>query len=275
MSNSKGLIIFDTETTGTDRSKDQVIEICVQFGVHDSAQAKVWRLRPNIPISPGAQAVHGIRMEDLIDCPSFSAIAEDLREIIENAHTLVGYNISFDIDILQSEYKRLGQPLLDVSSKYIVDPLRLWQKCEPRTLEMAHRRFAGSTFSEAHTAKADVAATGRVLMGMLKTFGLQEQSWDEIATACSPSEPSWVGPSKHIQWDKEGSLILGFGKHSGRPLGEMAASQDQNYLRWVMTKDFPPHVVDICEKVFEMGPTEFQTWVAQKYGKCPIRIRAN
>src|SRR5947208_1127801 len=71
---------------------------------------------------------------------------------------IVGYNIAFDIDMLQAEYTRIGKPLLDLTGKKIVDALRLWQQCEPRSLQHAHQRFVGNGFAAAHSASADVAA---------------------------------------------------------------------------------------------------------------------
>jgi len=59
------IIVFDVETTGTDNRRDQVIELCVQFGVDPGSPSETWRIKPSVEISPGAQEVHGISMEDL------------------------------------------------------------------------------------------------------------------------------------------------------------------------------------------------------------------
>jgi len=65
------ILIFDTETTGTGKDRDQIIELSIQQGLTDDSPQKTWRIKPNVPISPGAQRVHGITMEDLVDCPPF------------------------------------------------------------------------------------------------------------------------------------------------------------------------------------------------------------
>ena len=158
----KRILVFDVETTGTDKKIDQIIELCIQFGVESAAPSTTWRIRPQVEISPGAQKVHGISAADLEDCPSFADVADEVREIFEEARVLVGYNLSFDIDMLQAEFARLEQPLVDMTGKHIVDPFRLWQQCEPRSLQDAHKRFVGAEFGSAHSASADVAATGRV-----------------------------------------------------------------------------------------------------------------
>lgn len=264
----RSIVVFDVETTGTDKSRDQVIELCVQYGVEADAPSQTWRIEPTVPISPGAQAVHGISAEDLRGCPSFSGVADEIRLIFEEAVVLVGYNISFDIDMLSAEFARLEQPPLDLAGKHIVDAFRLWQKCEPRSLQDAHRRFVGSEFPAAHSATADVAATGRVLRSMVSAFGL-DPSWSTVAQVCEPDRPNWVGPSRHIQWDG-GRVVLGFGRHRGVPIAELASGdvESRGYLSWIINKDFPPHVGEICRFALE-GRTESELveHVKQRWGE--------
>lgn len=183
-------MIFDVETTGTDRIRDQVIELGVQFGLDGGGpgESRVWRIRPSCPIDPGAQAVHGISMEDLEGCPPFAQVAREIRDVIDGARVLIGYNLAFDIEMLQAELERAGLSPVELAGKQLVDPLRLWQRCEPRSLQAAHRRFVGQEFAAAHSASADAAATGRVLRGMLAHFNLAAD-WTAIARVCEARQP--------------------------------------------------------------------------------------
>jgi DNA polymerase-3 subunit epsilon len=258
--------VFDCETTGIDFTRDQVIELCVQHGLEDGARSRTWRIKPGVPIHPAAQAVHGISMAELEHCEPFAAYAQEIAEVFARADVIVGYNLSFDIDMLQAEYTRIAQPLLDLSGKKIVDAFRLWQQCEPRSLQHAHRRFVGDEFAAAHSASADVAATGRVLVGMLQHFNLADHDWQQIASVCDPGRASWVGPSRHLRWEGE-VIVLGFGKHMGAPVHELAAGPDRGFLRWVIEKDFPPHVAEICRAALERPGDEFVAWARQRYGQ--------
>lgn len=264
------IMIFDVETTGIDHARDQVIELCVQYGIRDEeATSRTWRIKPSVAISPGAQAVHGIAMEDLAGCPTFDAVADDIAAAFSAADVLVGYNLAFDIEMIQAEMARLGRAQLELAGKRIVDPLRLWQQCEPRSLQHAHVRFVGNGFEAAHSASADVAATGRVLSGMLQHFKLHEQGWDEIATICDPQPnrwASWVGPSKHLRWEGE-VVVIGFGKYIGTPLHELAAGPDKSFLRWVVDKDFPPHVGEVCRAAMEMKGQQLLAWIKHRFGQ--------
>jgi DNA polymerase III subunit epsilon len=273
------VVVFDVETTGTDRRNDQVIELGVQLGLGDSVEHKTWRFRPDVPIHPGAQAVHGISMAELEGCPSFRDCVDEIAALFDRVEVIIGYNIAFDIDMLQAEYERAGKRPLDFSGKTIVDAFRLWQQCEPRSLQHAHQRFVGDRFTAAHSASADVAATGRVLTGMLRAFGLEQQDWGAIAGLCDPQRATWIGPTRHLRWEG-GVVILGFGKHAGSALHKIAHGPDRSFLRWVMEKDFPPHVIDICRAALELAgrvaadacdavAEPMAAWVRERFGPPP------
>ncbi|MEO8548966.1 MAG: 3'-5' exonuclease [Kofleriaceae bacterium] len=262
------VIIFDCETTGIDFTRDQVIELCVQHGLGETATSRTWRIRPSVPIHPAAQAVHGIALEDLAGCPQFGEYVDEIIQVFAAADVIVGYNISFDIEMLQAELGRLQRAPLDLTSKKLVDAFRLWQQCEPRSLQHAHRRFVGDEFAAAHSASADVAATGRVLVGMLKHFELADRDWHQIASVCDPlpGRASWVGPSRHLRWEGE-AIVIGFGKHAGVPIHELAAGPDRSFLQWVIQKDFPPHVGEVCKHALERSNDELVRWARERFGQ--------
>jgi DNA polymerase-3 subunit epsilon len=269
------IVIFDCETTGTDRLQDQVIELCVQHGLADDAPSQTWRIKPSVPIHPGAQAVHGIALADLEDCPPFTDVADAIARVFAEADVIVGYNLAFDIDMLQAEYTRSGKPLLDLLGKKVVDAFRLWQQCEPRSLQHAHQRFVGNGFAAAHSASADVAATGRVLTGMLRAFDLAGADWEAIANKCDPQRSSswaaratWVGPSRHLRWEGD-VVVLGFGKHSSAPVHQLAAGPDRSFLRWVVERDFPVHVGEVCRAALDLPGDEFLAWARRRYPAPP------
>jgi DNA polymerase-3 subunit epsilon len=246
------LIVLDTETTGVAKT-DQVIELCVQEGL--DGPAMTWRFKPGVPISPGAQKVHGISMADLEHEHPFASYAADIAAVFSSATVLVGYNVSFDLGMLAAEFQRIGRSL-DLAGKHIVDPLQLWRRMEPRDLPAAHQRFVGRPHEGAHQATADVAATGRVLLGMLRAWAIDDD-WTALADRCNPERATWVGPTHHLRWDGD-RIVLAFGKHSGTPVHEL----DPGYVRWLAGADFPDHVVQICRRARDPGLVE---WARETY----------
>lgn len=256
------IVVLDVETTGKDRATDQVVELCLRLGLGSDAESRTWRIRPDVPIHPEAVAVHGITMEALAGCPSFSEMVPEVLAPIAEADVVVGYNVSFDLDVLQAELVRAGMPPLSLAGKLVVDVLRLWHHVEPRTLVAAHSKFCGEELVDAHQAEADVAATARVLVAMLAAFGLADQPWPAIAALSDPfaNRTTWLGPSHHVQWDESGAVVFGFGKYKG----QQVAHVDAGFLRWVLAKDFPPHVKKICGVALER-PLRFGEWIATYY----------
>jgi len=256
------IVVLDVESTGKERATDQIIEMCVRFGVGPDAASRTWRIRPEVPIHPEAVAVHGITMEAVAACPLFADLVGEFLPLIAGADVIVGYNVAFDLDMLQAELTRAKIPPLDLGGKQVVDVLRFWHHVEPRTLVAAHQKFCGTELVDAHQAEADVAATARVLEAMLATFGLADKTWPEIAAISDPfaKRSTWLGPSPHIQWDESGAVVFGFGKYKG----EQVAHADAGFLKWVLAKDFPPHVQKICQVALERR-RKFGEWVTTYY----------
>ena len=254
--------IFDVETTGSNTERDQIIEICIQQGLGASPPSKTWRCKPSIPIAPGAQKVHGISDADLKDCKPFSAYAKEIHGMLQSAEALVGYNINFDLSMVQAEFARAKMPLLDLDKIHLVDPYTLWRHFEPRDLSSAHKRFVGEPFEGAHAAQEDVRATGRVLEGMLDAFKIRDASLQKIAELCdvNAARKTWVGPSYHFRWEEE-TVVFGFGKHRARPILDVKKDDGGGYLSWLAAKDFPDHVKEIALAASKKSAEEFAVWI--------------
>lgn len=256
------IIVLDVESTGKERATDQIIELCLRFGLGPDAESRTWRIRPSVAIHPEASAIHGITAEAVAGCLPFPDTAPEFLPLLTGTDVIVGYNVAFDLDMLQAELSRATFPPLDLTGKQIIDVLRLWHHVEPRTLVAAHQKFCSAELIDAHQAAADVAATARVLVAMLETFGLADRSWPELAAVSNPfaNRSAWLGPSPHIQWDESGAVVFGFGKYKGCQV----AHTDRGFLKWILAKDFPPHVKKICTVALERD-RQFIGWITTFY----------
>ena len=76
------LIVFDTETTGTDPQRDRIVELATLKIMPDgSREEKCKRFNPLVPIPKDATAVHGISDADVRNEPPFSKVAVFYRLI--------------------------------------------------------------------------------------------------------------------------------------------------------------------------------------------------
>jgi DNA polymerase-3 subunit epsilon len=255
--------IVDVETTGTNPEKDRIVEFAAQKGLSGDDFRQSWRVNPGVPIPPGATAVHGISDEDVKNEPPFSALIPVIRKIFAGAEIIVGYNVDFDLKCLAFEFKRAGAEPLNLEGKIIMDPLQIWRHFEPRRLEDALKRFAGEEHIDAHSAGGDVLATGKVLTGMLKAFGISQLSWEEVQSILQPDRAYWVGPTNHLK-RTNAEVVINFGRNQGKTLHELIEAKD-NYLNWILNSDFPAELKEIISQAKETSKAEFYSWLNEKY----------
>lgn len=194
-------LIFDTETTGLPKSWSAPITDtdnwprCVQIAwqLHDEmgnlVEHQDYLIRPegfNIPYD--AEQVHGIST-DLATTQGvlLTEMLEKFNVALSKASYVVGQNVGFDINIMGCEFHRaglqtplLGMNLLDTCTETTAELLRLpggrGGKFKLPTLTELHEYLFGQKFSEAHNATADVEATTRCFLELVKrgTFSENE-----------------------------------------------------------------------------------------------------
>ena len=93
----KPLCFFDLETTGTDISKDRIIEIAILKLFPDGTKETLeTRINPEIPIPIEASMVHGITDQMVINQPSFKEVSKKIYDFIKGCD-LAGFNSDFFI----------------------------------------------------------------------------------------------------------------------------------------------------------------------------------
>ena len=126
-------IILDTETTGLSTTeKHKIVEIgCIELN-NQIATNNVFHvyINPETSISDEAHKVHGYTDKFLSDKKTFSEIAKNFLEFIENKKLII-HNASFDLTFLNYELKLINQKPID--KKNVID-----------TLEIARSKFPGS-----------------------------------------------------------------------------------------------------------------------------------
>ena len=98
---TKNICFFDLETTGTNVSKDRIVEIAIVKAFTDGTkEVKSWKVNPGIPIPMETTLIHGISDEDVKDAPSFKDLAPQIIEMIKDSD-LAGFSSNrFDIPLL-------------------------------------------------------------------------------------------------------------------------------------------------------------------------------
>ena len=195
-------MIFDTETTGLPKNWNAPITDvdnwprCVQIAwqLHDGmgrlVDHQAYLIRPegfNIPYD--AEQVHGISTELAREQGEELALVLDhFNRALSQAGHVVGQNLNFDLSIMGCEFHRLGLetslneiPVLDTCTEKTAELCQIpggrYGKFKLPTLTELHQQLFGEPFEEAHNATADVEATARCFLELIRTGNF---SWQEL-----------------------------------------------------------------------------------------------
>ncbi|MGY8885424.1 MAG: DNA polymerase III subunit alpha [Flavobacteriales bacterium] len=230
-------LIFDTETTGLPRNWNAPLTDsdnwprCVQIAwqLHDEMgnvlEHQDYLLQPegyNIPFD--AEKIHGISTElAQKDGISLLEMIEKFKESLSKTKFLVGQNLGFDLNIMGAEFHRLGienpllkYPVLDTCTETTATLCQLpggrGGKFKLPTLTELHEYLFKVPFSEAHNATADVEATTRCFLELIRRQVFTAEALDvqpdyvENFSKANPKQIELIG-LKHINLKKASEAI--------------------------------------------------------------------
>lgn len=217
-------LIFDTETTGLPRNWNAPLTDsdnwprCIQIAwqLHDAMgnliEHQDYLVQPkgfNIPFD--AEKIHGISTElaQQQGIP-LTEVVEKFTEALSKTKFVVGQNVGFDLNIMGAEYHRLGMenplPKISVLDTCTETTAQLCQlpggrggKFKLPTLTELHEFLFQSPFAEAHNATADVEATTRCFLELVRRqiftaeeLDVQPDYFERFAKA-NPKEIDLIG----------------------------------------------------------------------------------
>ena len=185
-------LIFDTETTGLPQNWKAPLTdfdnwprlVQLAWQVHDLegklVDVKNYIIKPegfDIPFN--ASKIHGISTERALqEGMPLLEVLEIFMQDIEKAKFVVGHNISFDNSIVGCEFLRKSIPNLlqsipaidtkNDATDFCKIPGGRGGKFKWPSLTELHEKLFESTFSQAHNASADVEATARCFLELLR-----------------------------------------------------------------------------------------------------------
>ncbi|ADY29526.1 DNA polymerase III subunit alpha [Cellulophaga lytica] len=186
-------LIFDTETTGLPKRWDAPYTDtdnwprCIQIAwqLHDDMgnviEHQDYLVKPdgfNIPYD--AEKIHGIStaLAEQDGVP-LAEVLEKFNTALEKTKFVVGQNVGFDLNIMGAEFHRLQVenqlqelPVLDTCTEHTASLCQIpggrGGKFKLPTLTELHQFLFGEPFGEAHNATADVEATTRCFLELIR-----------------------------------------------------------------------------------------------------------
>ena len=133
------ICFFDLETTGTDVSKDRIVEISIlKVFPNGNKESKIWLVNPTIPIPAQSTEVHGITNEKVANEPTFKQLSEQIHNMIKDANLADFNSDRFDIPLLAEELLR-AEIDFDLNDRVTIDIQTIFHKMEQRTLSAAYQ----------------------------------------------------------------------------------------------------------------------------------------
>lgn len=247
---TRPLLFFDIESTGLSITSDCIIELSfVKVFPGGEQRIKTWKVLPwdyaanrQKPIDPRASEVNGVKDEDLVGCPRFSDIVEEVAQWLEDAD-LAGFNSGkFDLPMLAEEMERAavyaGKKVnVNLHEKKMVDVQTIYHYMEPRNLKAAYRFYCGgSDFENAHTAEADTIATYEVLKGQLDRYGDELKNDIDFLSKVGGRSRN-VDYAGRLIYNEQGEAVVNFGKHKDKTARKVYETEP-SYFAWIQNGDF-------------------------------------
>ena len=171
------LVLFDTETTGLQFSRDEIIEFAAVVVEQREGTAVVTReydelvtLTPGNTVPPKIQELTGISTQDILERGiAKTRVCRDIAEMFAGNTLLLAYNAHFDLSFLYYFLLRSGDPAI-LKGKDKLDLLTVYKdrRAYPHKLCNAIDAYslAGKVVNS-HRAVDDVLATVEVMKAMV------------------------------------------------------------------------------------------------------------
>lgn len=243
----KPIVFFDLETTGVDVVKDRIVEISMlKVYPNGREESKTILVNPGMPIPESASKIHGIKDEDVANCPLFKDIAAEVAKEIEGSD-LAGYNSNrFDIPLLAEELLRAGVNI-DLRKRKFVDVQVIFHKMEQRTLSAAYKFYCNKDLEDAHSAEADTRATYEVLKSQLDMYSKELKNDIDFLSKFTTQNRNADFAGRIIFNDK-GEELFNFGKYKGKRVVDVL-QEDVGYFGWIIGSDFSQDTKNVLTNI--------------------------
>lgn len=240
---NKPIVFFDLETTGIKVAVDRIVEISIlKIFPNGNKESKTWLVNPTVPIPEETTLIHGITNEKVVNEPTFSELADDIYQLIENCD-LAGFNSNkFDIPLLAEEFLRVGKEF-NMKNRKAIDIQNIFHKLEQRTLIAAYKFYCDKELTNAHSAKADTNATYEILLAQLDKYSELENNIDFLSDF-SERGGKFADLAGFIRYNQKGEEVLSFGKYRDITLKQIW-NDNPGYFSWIKQADFPLYTKNI------------------------------
>jgi len=192
-------VSLDIETTGLSKERDEIIEIgALKFRGEEIISSFKTFIKPGIPVPYEVLSLTGIKVSELRKAPTFEKIEKRLKKFI-GKYPIVGHNIDFDLDFLESKGLPIKNPRYDTWHLSLI----LLPNLSVYSLESLARVLEIEQL-ESHRALADAITAKDLFLFLVNLiYKIKKSLRDEInfylKKSTPPHQKYWCGG----KWDLE------------------------------------------------------------------------
>ncbi|GAB4458584.1 MAG: exonuclease domain-containing protein [Anaerolineales bacterium] len=230
---------LDLETTGLSPwFGDRICEVGIVISEGRRIKERYQSLvNPKRPLSPGAASTNGLTDRDLKSAPLFEEIAPKVLGLLSDT-VVVCHNAQFDIQFLDSEFKRLGH---EIQIPNLIDTLKLAREF--------YELPSNSLLSIAEAFHVPMSAVHRALDDALTLRGIFFAMMDGLKPFKRPLD-AYIGIYNSPVWPNEGIQLpteLGEAIYSNkRILIRYVDGEGNETERWIT----PKQVIGLADYVY-------------------------
>ena len=249
LAKERPLVILDCETTSVNVKEARIVQLAMTKLSSEGMIEESFLINPQIPIPPETTEIHGITDEMVAGEKTFKELLKHIVEFLVDCD-YAGYNVKFDLNVLQAEFHRAGYSFDCFHTKQL-DSHAVWKFLSPRTLEHAYDHFVGGEHPDAHDAANDVHMTRLVLEKQIEHLHASGHEFETVGDICKIINPNEVDPHGFFIKREDGEIVFNFGKNRG-----LLVSGKEGYLKWMYSVDFPISTKRCIEEILDNAEKE-------------------
>jgi DNA polymerase-3 subunit epsilon len=214
------MVAFDVESTGVNTDTARIVTACVAL-IHPGQPVEpvTWLLDPGVEIPAEASAIHGITTEQCrnLGIPAPEGVPEIAAQLAVHwaaGLPVVGFNLCYDLTLLDRELRRHGRPPLEPGycvDAFVLDKHVSYRRGSRKLVDQCSHY--GVRIDGAHDAAADALAAARVAWRIAQRYPtVREKTLPELHAA----QQQWAAQ----QAASFREYLIGQGRTDDLPHGE-------------------------------------------------------